>query len=221
VIVPFLRTRGINRIDRILLTHPDLDHYGGLPVLMEAYSIAQVIAPATVLGESPIWDCLRKSCLRDGVAWVEAGAGDILYRSRETELRVLGPGLSLNDAEDNDRSLVCLLSTPKEKVLLTGDIEGPGQLALADSWPLWKGAWLKAPHHGSDRTTFPCFLESIQAPVASVSAGRRPGFPGPKSMATLRKSGTHTGVTSKEGALFWEFSPDKAGAAWSFRSRAL
>ena len=221
IILPFLRSRGISRIDALVLTHPDLDHYGGLPGLMAGMTIDKVFAPSTVLGSSPIWDCLRSSCHRRGIKWFESQAGDRLYRGKEMDLQVLGPNETLKGAGDNNRSLVCLFTNPKEKVLFTGDIEGPGQNALAESWPLWKGAWLKAPHHGSDRTTLPCFLEAVHAPVASISAGRRPGFPGPHTMETLRQMGTKAGVTSRDGALFWRFSPSSEGEFWGFHSNPM
>src|SRR5690606_28202779 len=89
--------------------------------------------------------------------------------------------------------------------LFTGDIEQAGQRALAASWPLWRGAWLKAPHHGSDRTTLPCFLHAVAPPRAVVSCGGRRGFPGPRVMDAFHSLHTHAAVTKRHGAVTWSF----------------
>jgi competence protein ComEC len=123
-----------------------------------------------------------------------------------------------SDASDNNRSLVCLLQTSKGKVLFTGDIEGPAQRALAETWPLWRRAWLKVPHHGSDRTSLPCFLAAAAPQQAAVSSGRRPGFPGLSTVALLNNLHTNLGITARDGAILWEF-PSERGAAKSLKFR--
>ena len=129
-----------------------------------------------------------------------------MYLRKELSLRVLGPDSSLDSADDNNRSLVCLLMTPQGKVLFTGDIEGPGQQALASSWALWRGAGLKSPHHGSDRTTLPCFLQAVSPPRVAISSGHRPGFPGLHTLAEFEHLGSRVGVTARDGALIWNFN---------------
>src|SRR5690606_39663652 len=109
-------------------------------------------------------------------------------------------------AGKNDLSLVALLRTGRQDVLFTGDIEQAGQRALAASWPLWRGAWLKAPHHGSDRTTLPCILHAVAPPRAVVSCGGRRGFPGASVIAPLAVGGGPTAVTETAGAGAWAFA---------------
>jgi competence protein ComEC len=204
ILLPYLRSRGIRRVDALILTHPDLDHYGGAQGLLAEIPVSAVLAPPASESHSATWKCLRKRAQALEVPWREIGAGERLYRRGRLGLWTLAPDSTLDQAEDNDRSLVLLLETPVEKVLFTGDIEAPGQRALAASWPWWRGARLKAPHHGSDRTTLPCFLEAAAPAMVSVSSGRRPGFPGGKTLQLLRAAGARVGVTSFEGALTWE-----------------
>ena len=122
------------------------------------------------------------------------------------DLRILGPASTLDSTSDNNHSLVCLLRTKSGNALFTGDIEAPAQQALASTWPLWRGAWLKAPHHGSDRTTLPCFLSAVAPPHVAISSGRRPGFPGHHTLDVLATLNSEVGITAKDGAIIWDFN---------------
>lgn len=208
VIAPYLRRRGIARIDLVLLSHAHLDHFGGLAALMDLVSVGKVIAPPDPENPSASWRCLRDKVREAGIPWEAGARGDIAFSARGAELRILGPDEALAaHAEENDRSLVTLLRTKNGSALFTGDIEPAGQRALEATWPLWRGAWLKAPHHGSDRTTLPCLADAAAAPRAAVSSGKRRGFPGERTMESLARAGTETAVTARHGAVTWIFGP--------------
>ncbi len=206
-LLSYLRSRGIQRLDGLVLTHPDCDHFGGAFALVGSFPITTILSPKTSPDAQPSWRSLQAQARRRGVPWRPVAAGDWLYRRGAVSLSVLGPDSSLDSASDNNRSVVCLLATPKRRALFTGDIEGPGQKALASTWPLWRHAWLKAPHHGSDRTTLPCFLRAEAPPQAVISAGHRPGFPGRQTLALLRSLGAEVQVTAHAGAVRWDFAP--------------
>lgn len=203
ILVPYLRHRGIDRIDALLITHPDRDHFGGAEALLRALPVGFVLGPPEPEDPGTSWTCLRDAARRAGVAWKEGREGQTVYAAPGVSLRLLGPGAALERADKNDRSLVAWLRLPEAAVLFTGDIEGPGQRALEASWPLWRGAWLKAPHHGSDRTTLPCFVAAAAAPRAVVSCGGRRGFPGKATLAALDDARTRVEVTADAGAVLW------------------
>ena len=222
IILPFLRYRGIARLDAVMITHPDRDHYGGATALIDAVPIGFFLGPPEPTEESQksvSWYCLRQQAKTKKIAWEVGRAGQRVYTGPGFTLWMLGPSDSLAGADKNDKSLVALLlPTPRDpraetgqtsgrdrRVLFTGDIEGPGQRALEQTWPLWRGARLKAPHHGSDRTTLPCFVAAAAAPHAVISCGSRRGFPGPYTVETLHKVGTRVQITKQEGAVIWEF----------------
>jgi competence protein ComEC len=212
ILLPFLRHRGIARLDAVLITHPDRDHYGGAAALLDGVPAGFVLGPPEPEEKSTSWDCLRRRAESRGVAWKEGRAGQRVYAGPGVGLWMLGPGDALAQADKNDRSLVALLQIDRDaSVLFTGDIEAPGQRALAETWPLWRGAWLKAPHHGSDRTTLPCFAAAAEAPRAVISCGSRRGFPGPRTVAALRGAGTRVQITKHDGAVIWAFSRKISG----------
>jgi competence protein ComEC len=208
IIAPFLRHRGISRLDALLITHPDRDHYGGASALLDGIPVGMVLGPPEPEDPSPTWRCLREKARERRTPWKEGRAGERVYAGKGISLRILAPDPSLlaaDGGDKNDRSLVALLDTRRERVLFTGDVEQPGQRALAATWPVWRGAWLKAPHHGSDRTTAPCFLTAAAPPRTVISCGGRRGFPGAATMTTLAGIGSAIAVTARDGAVTWNF----------------
>jgi competence protein ComEC len=205
VIAPYLRYRGIARVDMAVVTHPDLDHFGGMEALTKLVPVGGFVGPPVAAESSGSWRCLQRAVSARGIPWHEGRAGQRLHTGGNVVLWLLGPDTSLDAADKNDRSLVAWLRTPGANVLFTGDLEPPGQRALASTWPLWRGAWLKAPHHGSDRTTLPCFPAAIKAPRATISCGGRRGFPGPRTLEALSEAGTAIAVTARTGAVTWTF----------------
>jgi competence protein ComEC len=205
IIIPFLQQRGIGRVDLMILTHPDRDHYGGAAALIDRIPVGSVLGPPEPEEASPTWNCLRAEARAHHVPWREGRAGQRVYSRNRVSLQILGPGEALADVDKNDRSVVALLHTGRERVFFTGDIEQPGQEALATTWPLWRGAWLKAPHHGSDRTTAPCFLLAAHPPRTVISCGSRRGFPGKNTVATLEAISSRIAVTKQDGAVTWKF----------------
>jgi beta-lactamase superfamily II metal-dependent hydrolase len=186
---------------------------------LDRIPVDRIIGPSIIQDEgedgkgSVTWECLGAKARTLEIPWTTGRAGQRVYAGRRDSLWLLAPELDhpeLAGADKNDRSLVALLRTSRQDVLFTGDIEHAGQRALAATWPLWRGAWLKTPHHGSDRTTMPCFLNAVSAPRAVVSCGRRRGFPGPHVLETFREINTHTAVTKHDGAVTWIFG--KAGS---------
>ena len=130
------------------------------------------------------------------------------WRSGVTHLQVLwplpgepdpGPG---DGTTANDASVVLLVEVAGLRLLLTGDLEPPGQAALARTLPDLAVDVLKVPHHGSSYQDLE-WLAGLGASVAVVSVGEGNdyGHPSPAVLAALESSGAHVLRTDTDGAV--------------------
>jgi competence protein ComEC len=147
-IAPFLWHRGIRRIDELILSHADLDHFNGLPALLERFPVGQVTTTPSFADKST-------PGVREALAAIErhaipmriVQAGDRLS-SGNVDIEVLHPPAQGPEGKENFRSLVLVIRHAGHSLMLTGDLEGPGLARVVDLLPP-KVDVLMAPHHGS------------------------------------------------------------------------
>jgi competence protein ComEC len=150
-IAPFLWHRGIRRIDEVVLSHADLDHFNGLPALLERFSVGQATCTPTFADKNTPGVRVTLAALeKHGIPIRIAQAGDRLSAG-EVHMEVLHPPAVGPDGNENARSLVLRLTHAGHTLLLTGDLEGPG-LERVLALPPEPVDVLMAPHHGSPVT---------------------------------------------------------------------
>jgi competence protein ComEC len=130
-IAPFLWHRGIKRIDEVFLSHAHLDHYSGLPDLMDRFAVGQVtLAPGfeeerNVPGVARVFEASegRRVPLRTVQAGHHLSAGAV-------SIDVLHPPEEKIGDNPDERSLVLLVRYAGHSLLLTGDLRAAGQERL-------------------------------------------------------------------------------------------
>lgn len=208
VILPYLRSRGIDRIDLAIVTHPDLDHYGGLAYLAGRVAIGRFLYPG-LDADTQAWLALKRELSARGIPIDTARRGQILYAGAGDTLRVLSPERAAQYADRNDNSVTALLGLRGRRILFTGDLGPEAEARLLELEPRrLAGAVLKVPHHGSDKSNPLAFLRAVHPPQALLSSGRvnRFGHPGPATVAALRSLGSALYGTARDGAV--SFSAD-------------
>jgi competence protein ComEC len=147
-IAPYLWYRGIRRIDEVFLSHADLDHFNGLPALLERFSVGQVTCTPTFADKNAPGVRLTLAALdKYHVSRRIVRAGDRL-QAGEVQFEVLHPPAVGPEGNENARSMVLLVRHAGHTLLLTGDLEGAG-LARVLALPAVHTDILMAPHHGS------------------------------------------------------------------------
>ncbi|MFS0554555.1 DNA internalization-related competence protein ComEC/Rec2 [Brevibacillus sp. 179-C9.3 HS] len=209
VVLPFLMARGIEKIDRVIMTHGDLDHIGGLKALVPHFSFGEVFvngtAPSNLEGE------IVQLFQQEGVPILTGLPGQSWSDGPSIEWKWLHPGESTFSG--NDASVVLQLTAFNKTVLFTGDIEKDGENQLVQNG-LTSVDVLKVAHHGS-KTSSTQELLAITAPkVAVISAGvkNRYGHPSQEVLHRLEKSGSVVYRTDAQGAITLVITP--AGLFW-------
>ncbi len=157
-IAPFLWHRGVHRIDEVILSHADLDHFNGLVNLLEVFAVGQVTCTPTFADKTTpavrhTLDVLR----RRGISIRTVKAGDLLTAG-EVSMHVLHPPAAGPEGNENTRSLVLEVRHAGHRILLTGDLEGAG-MDMVLRTERRRFDVLMAPHHGSPRANPASFAE--------------------------------------------------------------
>ncbi len=202
---------GVRTVSLLVLSHFHADHVDGLPGVFAGRRVGRVwTSPfASPAGEAA---AVAQQAGQHGAA-VEVppvGSGATVGA---VSLRVLGPLRQGTDgdesAAENDASLVLLADVDGLRILLTGDVEPPGQRALLSSGADLSAQVLKVPHHGSARQE-PAFFVATGASVAIASAGvdNDYGHPAPRTVGLARSLGMTVLRTDQNGsvAITWRDS---------------
>ncbi|MFC1698729.1 DNA internalization-related competence protein ComEC/Rec2 [Candidatus Omnitrophota bacterium] len=206
VILPFLRNRGINQIDVVILTHPDDDHLGGLASVLKNINVSHAFDNG-MTKRSSVFKAYQAAVKQRAVNYQILKQGDQISGFSKVGLFVLHPPeplLSGTDKDINNNSLVLKLVYKDISLLLCGDIQCqaiPYLLALS---PMLPAAIIKIPHHGSDEGQIErSFLDQVAARFAVISADRnaRFGFPRPRIVEQLVNTGAQVFNTGEHGAV--------------------
>ena len=166
VLVPFLKHRRVKHIDRVYLSHPNLDHLSGLLTLIEQIETGPVVVNEHFRNrsgpKSPSRYLLDR--LADRKHTVEVmDPSNREWTIADVRFERLWPEATLDDnVSSNDASTVLRVSFHDHSILLTGDIEDVGQRALLERGDIGAEVLL-LPHHGSVRKSTPAFLAAVGA----------------------------------------------------------
>lgn len=202
VIQPFLEYQGIGKIHGIFLSHKDEDHYNGIIQLLEQDEIIiERIYLPNVESMTSFGKQLRKMSNAD-IQFVERGD---VWKVGEFTLECLHPAKNYS-ADDNTSSACFLLREGEFSMLLTGDVEGEGEMLLLEELKKRKITHinaLKVAHHGSVYSTSEEFLKQVTPIVAFISCGRRNvyGHPHAETLERLERTSTKIWSTTERGAI--------------------
>lgn len=214
VVLPYLQSLGVNRIDRLLISHGDNDHIGGAQVLIDMMPVGSILtsvperfnfepysgAPG---GSAPVDRCLTGQQWQwDGVTF------EILHPTR--------PG------EGNNASCVLQVTAQGGRVLLSGDIEKQAERQLLLDNRLQPVELLVVPHHGSRTSSTAAFIDALRPAHAVFTSGylNRYGFPKPDVVARYKERKTAIWITGEEGAMVFEVNDEGASPRLLYRQES-
>ncbi len=177
-VVPALHRLGVKRIDTLVLSHADLDHFSGVPDLVKAVPIGRVLCSPEVLAEAKAHPDRATAKLVNWLADeqlapqpVTAGWTEALGRARAEALWPM-PGFVAE--RSNDHSLVLRFEAGGHTALLTGDIQEDAMSVLFDDDAARAKLDVDAadlPHHGSFTDASAAWLDALSPDLVLQSSG--------------------------------------------------
>jgi competence protein ComEC len=198
-VVDFLRGRGVEDLEGIVVSNPDADHIGGFSDVLDAFEVETVYASGDPKG-TLTYDTLLRSVREEGadVRTVRAGARMDWGGVR---VDVIAPAPGPLASETNDNSVAILLTYGTARVLLAGDAEEKEEEYMANGPYAGPLTILKVSHHGSNTSTTPLFLSRFLPKVAVIQCGEdNPyGHPTPDTLARLGSAGVKVFRNDEDG----------------------
>ena len=201
IVAPFLRSRKILKIDYLFLSHPRVDHYGGMS------SIAREFTPREFWSGPTKKKTTRFDGLEDALDKVPIKR--VMLSNREpcrtldsVNFCVLYPPPEGGD----DTSVVLRLEFGKVRLLFAGDLDKRDEQRLQAKADQLRSPILKVPRHGSAGSSTHEFVAAVRPSLAIFSVGARNpfGFPRAEVVARYREAGAEILRTDQDGAIILE-----------------
>ncbi len=201
IVSPYLWSRGIKRLDVIVLSHAHADHMGGLTAVVRNFQVGEFWH-----GPNPstsAYQALLAEVSRHGIPQRQMAAGERIPLGGAS-VEILWPprDRSLSSAPSNDDSLVMRVSAAENAVLLTGDISAEVERELLGSGARLKSTVLKVAHHGARSSSSAEFLARVGPSVALIGSegGTEVSLPAVETLDRLRAAGARILRTDLDGA---------------------
>jgi competence protein ComEC len=201
IVGPFLRSRKILKVDFLLVSHPRIDHYGGMRTIVNEFSPREFWA-GSAKGQTSRFDDLEAALERTKITRVPMSAGEPCRIVEEVKFCVLFPPPDKAD----DASVVMRLEYGKLSYLFAGDIDKQGEAWLAQKPTDLRSTIVKIPRHGSATANTVEFIAAVRPRVAVISAGARArsGVQREEIAGRYRESGAEVLSTYEDGAITLE-----------------
>lgn len=192
-LLPFLRDHGVGRLDYVVMTHPDQDHVGGLPTLLEAMPVNAWVDPV-VPTTNQSYERALTLVADKGIEPIRARRGMSLDLGPGVGVEILwpidSPALDSGAQSDNNSSVVVKITWGDVSFLVTGDAETPAERQMVDleQDEDLRSTFLVVGHHGSSSSTSAVFLDTVSPEVALIPVGlnNQYGHPSDQVIQRLR-----------------------------------
>jgi len=195
-LIPFLRGKGIQDINRLIISHPHFDHAGGVDSLRQAFEVYDILTT-----EPKKWQ--GASYCKSGQFWEWDGVKFEMFAGENNYYK--------------NNSCVLKITTGKSAILLTGDIEAIQERNLLNQEI--KANILVAPHHGSKTSSSLAFVNTVRPDYVLFSVGYKNQFKHPRPEIIQRYQMVNSKIleTQNSGMISFQITPESISEPQRYR----
>ena len=195
-VIPYLKSRGVAKIDQLILTNTDKEHVGDLLEVTKAFHVGEILVSKGSLTQKEFVAELQATQTK--VRSVTAGENLPIFGGY---LEVLSPR-KIGDGGNED-SLLLYGKLLDKHFLFTGNLKEKGEKDLLKHYPDLEVDVLKAGQHGAKTSSNPAFLENLKPEVTLISVGKnnRTKLPHQETLTRLEAIKSKIYRTDQQGAI--------------------
>ncbi|USQ69884.1 DNA internalization-related competence protein ComEC/Rec2 [Companilactobacillus allii] len=200
--IPYLKQHGISKIDKVFLSHKDVDHIGNLETLIKKFPVDEIDFGTGLEENFRIYQIIKDN---PKIKFNKFHTGD-RFRDGNIDWNIIWP--KDKSIGENGDSLTILANIQGNNWLFTGDLDIEGEKKILASQK-FDVDYLKVGHHGSKTSSGYDFIKSISPKMALISAGvnNRYGHPNKETIETLDKLHVPHMNTAEYGMITWYYYP--------------
>ena len=185
IIVPYLHHIGVSKLDALVITHADQDHFGGATSIIKMFPVKELwITDCARIDEKENWQQVISEAYRRGIPIRDISRG-VLYKEKFFEIKVIHPDTK-RCVDANTQSISFRVKGLGHSAILTGDLTVQGEKEIMKTDVYLKSDVLKLGHHGSKTSSSRKFLNRVNPELALISSGRKNRFRHPSKQVIQR-----------------------------------
>mgnify|MGYP000935469461 FL=1 len=195
-LIPYLKSRGVAKIDQLILTNTEKEHVGDLLEVTKAFHVGEILVSKGSLTQKEFVAELQATQTK--VRSVTAGENLPIFGGY---LEVLSPR-KIGDGNRDD-SLVLYGKLLDKHFLFTGNLKEKGEKELLKQYPNLEVDVLKVGQQGSKASSNPVFLEKLKPEITLISVGKnnRTKLPHQETLTRLETIKSKIYRTDQQGAI--------------------
>ena len=201
VVVDYLRSQGVERIDYLVGTHPHADHIGGLDDVIDEFDIGEIYMPRVTHTTKTYMDVLE-AIDRKGLK-IKAARSGLTIPIEGAMAEILAPDSDLKSDNLNDFSIVIRLTYGQTAFLFQGDAEKRTEDSILSSYDNIKTHVIKLGHHGSSTSNTEDYIEAVDPEYAVIMLGadNKYGHPHKEVISLMEDKGITVYRTDLDGTI--------------------
>lgn len=195
----YLRKQDVERLDYLVLTHPDADHIGSADVIMTKFEIGTIFM-SQYEKDTKTYKNLFKLVEENRINYLSPAVGNV-YALGSATFQILAPNRKYD--EPNNASIALLITHGENTFLFTGDAEESAEEDMLNNGLSLAADVYHAGHHGSKTSSSEDFLDAVMPRYAVISCGEDNayGLPDAQVLNSFREREMMVFRTDEQGTI--------------------